>query len=185
MWRTHLLKWGPKNSTIGVGDEKNQGGSYSASPFFNPSVRPVLCLEPAGDGEGVTVPMSSSAVLGLRARGQGGEWVEAAAPAAASSSAGGRRSREQRPHRRSDWPGFLVWSDRAPRPLADRRPQPPSHWPASSSSPGKATDRVRLASSSPAPPVARPSAATAVCPAAAPWSLSGRKPILERWQQIG
>ena len=44
------------------------------------------------------------------------------------------------------------------------------------------TDRVRLASSSPAPPAARPSA---VCPAAAPWSLSGRKPILERWRQIG
>ena len=44
------------------------------------------------------------------------------------------------------------------------------------------TDRVRLASSSPAPPAARPSA---VCPAAAPWSPSGRKPILERWRQIG
>ena len=146
-----------------------------------PSVRPVFGLDPAGAGERVTVPTSSS-VLGLRARGQGDEWVEAAAPAPASSSAGGRRSREQRPHRRSDWPGFLVWSDRAPRPLADRRPQPPSHWPASSPSPGKATDRVRLASSSPAPPAARPSA---VCPAAAPWSLSGRKPILERWRQIG
>ena len=146
-----------------------------------PSVRPVFGLDPAGAGERVTVPTSSS-VLGLRARGQGDEWVEAAAPAPASSSAGGRRSREQRPHRRSDWPGFLVWSDRAPRPLADRRPQPPSHWPASSPSPGKATDRVRLASSSPAPPAARPSA---VCPAAAPWSPSGRKPILERWRQIG